>query len=87
MARKHPLHCPPGTKRFTVLRVVEKGRALDAYDTHAGRSFAAARALATPDPGSYLDVFVTCARDAGEARLWPHLKKFGNFVRTIRVKR
>jgi hypothetical protein len=79
MARKHPLRCTSGEKRFTVLRV--NG---DSSDTHAGRSFEAALRLAQPDRGSKVDVFVTCARDGGAARL---NYKHGKLVKSFRAKR
>jgi hypothetical protein len=81
MARKHPLKCSPGEKRFTVLRV--NG---DDHDTHAGRSFEAALRSAQPDRGSKIDVFVACARDAGAARL-PSAYKRGKLIKSIRAKR
>lgn len=81
MARKHPLRCPVGAKRFTVLRVNR-----DDTDSHAGRSFEAALRSAQPDRGSKVDVFVTCARDAGEARL-PAVYKKGKLIKTFRAKR
>jgi hypothetical protein len=79
MARKHPLKCLPGEKRFTVLRV--NG---DNHDTHAGRSFEAALRSAQPDRGSKVDVFVTCAYNAGDARL--QFRK-GKLVKSFRAKR
>jgi uncharacterized protein (DUF1501 family) len=82
MARKHPLKCAAGSKRFTVIRVDG-----DSFDTHAGRSFAQALAAAQPDRGAKLDVFVTCARDPGEARLPSNYAKFGRMVKTIRYKK
>jgi hypothetical protein len=82
MARKHPLKCEVGTKRFTVIRV--NG---DHLDTHAGRSFEAALRLAQPDRGAKLDVFVVCARGAGEARLPSNFRKHGKLVKSIRYKR
>ena len=82
MARKHPLRCPINTKRFTVLRV--NG---DDYDTHAGRGFEQALRAAQPERGSRVDVFVTCARDAGEARMPYNYKKAGKKVKTFRAKR
>jgi hypothetical protein len=82
MARKHPLKCTVGTKRFTVIRV--NG---DDKDTHAGRNFEAALRAAQPDRGSKLDVFVTCARDAGEARILGFVPRKLTYVKTIRYKR
>lgn len=82
MARKTTLKCPVGAKRFTVLRINQDDR-----DTFAARSYEAARAAANPDRGSRIDVFVTCARDAGEARLASNFKKVGRLVRTQRAKR
>lgn len=79
MARKHPLVCRPGEKRFTVLRVDGDDR-----DTHAGRNFEKALRLASPDRGSKIDVFVTCAYNAGDARL---MFKRGKLVKTFRAKR
>jgi hypothetical protein len=79
MARKHPLSCPRGEKRYTVLRVNGDDR-----DTHAGRNFEKALRLASPDRGSKVDVFVTCARDAGAARL---AFRRGKFVKSFRAKR
>jgi hypothetical protein len=79
VARKHPLKCLRGEKRFTVLRVDGDDR-----DTHAGRNFEKALKLASPDRGSKVDVFVTCARNAGEARL---AFKRGAFVKSFRAKR
>jgi hypothetical protein len=82
MARKHPLSCRSGEKRFTVLRIDG-----DDYDSHAGRSFEAAKRSAQPDRGSKIDVFVTCAHDAGEARLPSNYKTRGRKTKTIRAKR
>lgn len=82
MARKHPLSCRPGEKRFTVLRIDG-----DDYDSHAGRSFEAAKRSAQPDRGSKIDVFVTCAYNAGDARLPANYKARGKKVKTIRAKR
>lgn len=58
------LSCKVGEKRFTVVRVNS-----DPHDTHAGRSFEQAMASAQPDRGAKIDVYVTCAKDAGAARL------------------
>ena len=80
MARKHPLKCNPGEKRYTVLRVDG-----DDSDTHAGRNFQKALALAAPDRGSKVDVFVTCAYNGGDARL--NFKRQGVRVKTFRSKR
>lgn len=77
MARKNPLKCSIGTKRFTVIQVGS-----DIYDTHAGRSFEAALRSAQPDHGDRLRISVVCARDAGEARL-----KDGKLIKYIRYKR
>jgi hypothetical protein len=82
VARKTPLRCSVGSKRFTVIRV--NG---DPLDTHAGRNFQQALSLASPDRGSRLDVFVTCARDPGEARLPANYRVLGRHVKTIRYKR
>jgi hypothetical protein len=81
MARKNPLACAIGEKRFTVLRV--NG---DNYDSHAGRSFEHALDLALPDRGSRVDVFVTCARDSGEARMPYNYLKRGKLTRSFRAK-
>jgi len=86
MARKHPLKCEVGTKRFTVIEVFGWNKGGAQVDTHAGRSFAAALKLAQPDRGSVLRVFVTCARDAGEARLPSNFRKQGKMVKAIRYK-
>jgi hypothetical protein len=82
MARKHPLKCAVGTKRFTVIRVNGNG-----FDSYAGRSFESALRSAQPDRGARLDVFVVCARDAGEARLTTSYIKHGKLVKSIRYKR
>lgn len=82
MARKHPLHCPRDTKRFTVVRVNNKP-----FDSHSGRSFERAMELAMPDRGSKIDVFVVCAGDAGEARMPYAYEKRGKLVRSFRYKR
>ena len=79
MAKKTPLKCVRGTKRFTVVRVNGSSS-----DTHAGRSYQEARALAMPDRGSKLDVFVVCATDGSAARL---NYKQGKLVKSTRVKR
>lgn len=80
MQRKRTLKCKVNQKRFTVIRV--NG---DALDTHAGRSFEEALALAAPDRGSRIDVFATCASDAGAARL-PAVYKKGQLVRSFVAK-
>lgn len=82
MARKTKVACHVGEKRFTVL--VVNG---DAYDSHAGRSFESAMNLAHPDRGSRVDVYVTCARDGGEARMPFNYKQRGRHVRSFRYKR
>jgi hypothetical protein len=82
MARKHPLKCERGEKRFTVLRVDGDDR-----DTHAGRNFERALKLASPDRGSKVDVFVTCARDGAEARLASNFKSKGKLIKSFRAKR
>ena len=79
---KRTIRCAPGEQRFTVIRV--NG---DPYDTHAGRSFEAARDLALPDPGAKLDVFAVCATDPGAARMPSVYKKRGQLLRTMRAKR
>jgi len=58
------IRCLPAEQRFTVLRIDG-----DPKDTHAARSFEAALRLAQPDRGSTVEVFRTCARDPGAARL------------------
>lgn len=50
-----------------------------------GRSFEEAMRLALPDPGSHVEVFVTCAKDGGAARL-PHTYEKGILVRSFRRK-
>jgi hypothetical protein len=87
MARKHPLKCEVGTKRFTVIEVFDIRHGAASADTHAGRSFAAALKAAQPDRGSVLRVHVTCARDAGEARLPSNFRKHGKLIKSIRYKR
>ena len=86
MARKNPLRCTLGSKRFTVIRV--NG---DTRDTHAGRNFEAALRLAQPDRGAKLEVFVTCAHDPAEARNLGMLAvargKQIKLVKTLRYKR
>jgi hypothetical protein len=86
MARKNPLKCSVGSKRFTVIRV--NG---DTRDTHAGRNFEEALRAAQPDRGARLEIFVTCARDPGEARNLGMLAiargKQIKHVKTIRYKR
>ena len=81
---KRTIRCKPGEQRFTVLRV--NG---DNYDTHAGRSFEAARRAAQPDRGAKIDVFAVCAMDPGEARMPAVYKNRGQgqLLRTFRVKR
>lgn len=86
MARKHPLKCAVGTKRFTVVQVIGFRHGAAQADTHAGRSFEAALKLAQPDRGDALRVYVVCARDAGEARL-PARLRAGKLVKSIRYKR
>lgn len=82
MARKTKVACHVGEKRFTV--VVVNGHA---FDSHAGRSFESAMRLATPDRGSLVEVYVTCAKDGGEARMPYHFKNRGKLVRRFRTKR
>jgi len=82
MARKRAVRCSAPDKRFTVL--VVNG---DPYDSHAGRSFESALSLANPDRGSRVEVWRTCASDAGAARLPSNYKKKGKKVRTFRAKR
>lgn len=43
--------------------------------------------LATPDRGSLVEVYVTCAKDGGEARMPYHFKNRGKLVRRFRTKR
>jgi hypothetical protein len=63
MQNKRAIKCPRNAKRFTVVRI--KG------DTYSGRSMEDAMSAAMPDPGNRVEVFATCAKDAGEARmLW-----------------
>ncbi len=67
MARKRskrPIKCHVGQQRYTVVRVDGSNS-----DTHAGRSFESAMSSAQPDRGARVEVFRTCARDAGAARL------------------
>lgn len=80
--RKKAPSCRSGEKRFTVVQVDG-----DPYDSHAGRSFESAYALASPDRGSRIKVFRTCAADGGEARLPSNYLKRGVLVRTQRAKR
>jgi hypothetical protein len=80
VARKHPLKCSPGEKRYTVLRVDG-----DDKDTHAGRNFEKALRYAQPDRGSKVDVFVTCAYNTAEARLT--FRQKGKLVKSFRAKR
>jgi hypothetical protein len=76
------VRCNAGDKRFTV--VVVNG---DPYDSHSGRSFEQAMGTAMPDRGSRVDVYVTCARDGGEARLPGNYKQKGKLTRSFRSKR
>lgn len=76
------LRCGTGDERFTVVTV--NG---DQSDSHAGRSFQSAMELAMPDRGSRVDVYVTCARDAGEARMPFNYRERGKHVRSFRTKR
>ena len=82
MARKTKVACKVGEKRFTV--VVVNGHA---SDSHAGRSFESAMKLAQPDRGSLVEVYVTCAKDAGAARLPYHFHNNGKLVRRFRTKK
>jgi hypothetical protein len=82
MARKTPLRCKLDETRYTVVRV--NG---DPYDSHSGRSFERAMDLALPDRGAKVDVFVTCAKDAGEARMPYNYTKRGRLTRSFRFKR
>jgi hypothetical protein len=81
MARKHPLHCPTGSKRFTVIQVGTSD-----VDSHAGRSFEQALELAMPDRGNRLSVYVTCARSGSEARLPANYLSRGKLVRRFRFR-
>jgi len=76
------LSCGVGEKRWTVA-VVNR----DPADSHAGRSFQQAMAQAMPDRGAHVDVYVTCARDGGDARLPSNYSKRGKLVRSFRTKR
>jgi hypothetical protein len=87
MARKHSLKCAVGTKRFTVIEIFDIRGGAASADTYAGRSFAAALKAAQPDRGSVLRVHVTCAHDAGEARLPSNFRKNGKLIKSIRYKR
>jgi hypothetical protein len=73
---KAPIRCTGGAQRFTVIRV--NG---DTFDTHAGRSFEKAIKAAQPDRGATVEVFRTCAADAGAARL-----NKGVLVRSFKYK-
>lgn len=74
--------CHPGERRFTVVRV--NG---DPYDSHVGRSLEAALDLALPDRGATVEVFRTCAAEAGEARMPYNYEKRGRLVSRFRYKR
>jgi len=76
------LRCGVGEKRFTVVQVGS-----DQYDSHSGRSFEQAMSSAMPDRGSHVNVYVTCARDGGEARMPANFKSRGKLVRQFRTKR
>ena len=78
--RARKLTCRKGDRRFTVVVVGN-----DDHDSHAGRSFEEAMERATPDRGSQVRVYVTCARDAGEARL-PSNYQWGQLVRMFKKK-
>lgn len=84
MARrtKRAIRCRADQQRFTVVQVGP-----DPYDSHAGRSFEAAYALANPDRGSRIRVYRTCATDGGAARLPSTYKKYGVLVRSFKSKR
>jgi hypothetical protein len=78
---KRPIKCNTADQRYTVVRV--NG---DAHDTHAGRSFEAAMRSAQPDRGAKIDVFRTCASDAGAARLPSNYRSKGVLVRSFSYK-
>lgn len=78
---KAPIRCTGGAQRFTVVRVDE-----DTRDTHAGRSFEQAIKAAQPDRGQKIEVFRTCATDAGAARLEYIHKSKSVLVRSFRYK-
>jgi hypothetical protein len=82
MARKTKVSCEIGERRWNVV-VINR----DPYDSHAGRSFEDAMDLALPDRGSHIDVYVTCAKDGGEARMPYNYKKKGKLSRSFRFKR
>lgn len=75
---RRSIQCKVNEKRFTVIRV--NG---DSSDTHAGRSFQSALESAMPDRGSLIEVFATCATDAGAARI----KRGGQLLRKFKYKR
>jgi hypothetical protein len=82
MAKKQPLSCKRGQKRFTVVQVDA-----NPYDSFAARSFEQALRMATPNRGSWLRVYVVCAKDAGEARLPSAYAKRGRMTQLKRYKR
>ncbi len=82
MQRRRRIKCHRNMKRFTV--VVVNGNPTDSY---AGRSFEAAFENAMPDRGSHVDVYQTCATDAGAARLPSVYKADGQLVRSFRTKK
>jgi hypothetical protein len=82
MARKTKVSCEINERRYNVV-VINR----DPHDSHAGRSFEAAMNLALPDRGAHIDVYVTCAFDAGEARMPYNYKKKGKLTRSFRYKR
>lgn len=73
MQRKRTIKCHGGTSRFVVVRV--------AGDTYAGRSFEQAFRAAMPDRGNRVEVFSTCAKEVGAARmLWGPKQLIRTFV-------
>jgi len=79
--RKARPKCRIGQKRFTVV-VINR----DSHDSYAARSFERALNLAQPNRGSRVDVYVTCAKDAGEARM-PSVYRNGTLTRSFRYNR
>jgi len=80
MQRRGRVACARGQKKFTVVRVGN-----DDHDTYSGRSFEESLSNANPDRGSKIHVYVTCAKDAGEARL-PSNYKWGTLVRVFKYR-
>lgn len=79
--KKRPIACSSSEQRFTVLRI--NG---DPHDTYAARSFEQALSHALPDRGARIEVFRTCAKDAGAARLPAVYKSRGVLVKIMRYK-